>query len=382
MSMSSTTRAGAARRLVAGTGLVLLLLVPLAVIFRQFWTSRTQDLAFNQDERRGVQYLGPLTALIGAVAQQQSAAVHGRSVATAAVEQAVAAVDAVDRELGGRLQTTPRWTELRQQVLAVAGRGFEPNPIAAYTSYSGVGALAVQLLRKVGDTSNLILDPAIDAYYVMNAALLRIPDVLVQSGRYSDLVKIANATGKAADPTTLAELASACNDVQASAEDLDTGLRKAFEATESATLGPALLQQLDGFEIAVDALAPRFAVLSPTPAATLNPLIVEGAQGRVRQSTMDLDTAALAQLDLLLKARVDTISGQRREALAALLAGVLLTVAAVAWLGPGRRTGTGAPRLGGRHGERPDVETIDARELVASSGLAVSARRGGGRAAR
>src|SRR6266568_3655835 len=162
MSMSSATGpAGRTRRIAAAAGLAIVLLVPLLVIFTQYWTSRTQDLTFNQDERRGVQYLLPLTDLLSTMTQQQSAVVHGRGVLTLVVD------------------------------------------------------LAVQLVRKVGDTSNLILDPAIDAYYVMNATLLRIPDVLVDSGQYSDLVKIANAAGKAVDLTTLAELASARGQVQA-----------------------------------------------------------------------------------------------------------------------------------------------------------------------
>src|SRR6266568_203135 len=216
MSMSSATGpAGRTRRIAAAAGLAIVLLVPLLVIFTQYWTSRTQDLTFNQDERRGVQYLLPLTDLLSTMTQQQSAVVHGRGVLTLAVEQAVAAVDTVDRQVGGRLQTTPRWSQLRQQILGLSGQGVQPNLAEAYTSYSAVVDLAVQLVRKVGDTSNLILDPAIDAYYVMNATLLRIPDVLVDSGQYSDLVKIANAAGKAVDLTTLAELASARGQVQA-----------------------------------------------------------------------------------------------------------------------------------------------------------------------
>src|SRR5205823_11640456 len=119
MSMSSAT----ARRIVAAAGLALVLLVPLAVVFTQFWNSRARDLTFNEDERRGVRYLGPLTDLLSTVVQQESAVVHGRTVVTAAVEQAVTAVDSVDRQLGARLQATPRWTQLRQQVLALTGRG-------------------------------------------------------------------------------------------------------------------------------------------------------------------------------------------------------------------------------------------------------------------
>jgi hypothetical protein len=377
--------AGGARRVAAALGLALVLLVPVSVIFVQFWTARTEDLTFNQDERRGVEYLGPLTELLSTVTEEQSGVVHGRSVSTVAVQRAVAAVDAVDRRLGARLQTTQRWNQLRQLIHDLTGRTIT-KPDEAFTAYSGVVDLTVALIRKVGDTSNLILDPAIDAYYVMNATLLRIPAVLVGSGRYSDLAKIVSASESSPEPERLAQLASARSQILAEADDLSAGLEKSFESTDSNTLGPALLRQLDDFRTAVDAVAPRSSPVQPLPAKSLDLAEIERNQDNLQQLALALDAAGLGQLDLLLKARVDAIARQRLYAVAALLAEVVVSaVVVVVWLTLARRARSvePAPRpTAGRHGERPHADSVDARELVASSGMAPSARRGGARAAR
>ncbi len=390
MSMSSATAtatatargAGGIRRIVAVLGLAIVLLAPLSVIFTQFWVARTADLTFNEDERRGVEYLGPVTELLSTVTEQQSGIVHGRGVVTAAVQQAVAGVDAVDARLGVPLQTTQRWTQLRQQILDLTGRGSMPRD-EAFTAYSGVADLAVALIRKAGDTSRLILDPSLDAYYVMNATLLRLPEMLVSSGRYADLVKIVSAAGQLTEPDSLAQLASVRSQILGSADDLVAGLEKSFESTTSNTLGPALLRQLDNFRTAVDAVAPRALPVQAGPALR-DPAVVESDQDTLQRVALALDSAALGQLDALLKTRVDTISRDRLYAMAAMLAGVLVSAAVVVWLGPTSRSAPAEPppRPTGRHGERPGAESVDARDLVASSGMALSARRGGARATR
>jgi hypothetical protein len=364
---------------------VVLVSVPLLMLFGLLWGARSADYRFNTGERRGVRYLGPLTQLISTVTTQQSAAVRGRSVDGQVVARSVAGVDAIDRELGGNLATTERWTKLKATVQQVTGRSFAV-PEDAYTAYSELLDTAVALVRKVGDSSNLILDPELDAYYVMNATLLRLPDVIVDGGRYSDLVYLITQRKQAGRPDRIAQLSTARLDVAESTADLADGLEKAFDVTRSDTLGPALLRELDNFRTAVDALAPRTA---PTAAPTvpLDSTVIGNAEEDLQRTALDLDAAALGQLDALLSKRIT--SAVRELVLAGLvtLLGVGLAVMALVWL-PRRRAETppaAAPPArpaGSRHGDRRDPESVDARELVASSGLALPPRRGGTRAAR
>jgi hypothetical protein len=374
---------GRLRRVVALLGVVAVLTVPLAVVFLQVWTGRMADHGVTSSERRGIRYLGPVTQLISVVVEQQSATVRGRRVDTPAVRQAVAAVDTVDRELGARLATTERWTGLRQQVQDVTGRNFA-DPNDAFVAYTELLDTALELVRKAGDTSELILDPKLDTYYVMNAALLRLPQVLVAAGRYADLVYLIVRGKQTRQPDRLAELATARSRIIEPADDLGVGLEKAFDATSSDTLGPALLRQLDHFRTATDALAPRTAPLTPA-SAQLDPTAVDNAEDDLRQAARDLDTAALEQLDTLLGHRAAAVVRQLVLAAVALLVGLLVAVGAAIWLGPAGRAAPAPPLTrppGAKHGDRGDPTSVDASELVASSGLTLTPRRGGARAAR
>jgi hypothetical protein len=381
----SASSTGRSRRIIAAVGMVVVLSVPLAVLFTLLWSARSADHDFSTGERRGVRYLGPLTELISTVVGQQSATVRGHRVDSAAVQRSVAAVDAIDRQLGGKLDSSERWAKLRKSVLAVTGRSFA-DPGDAYTAYSEMLDNAVALVRKVGDTSSLILDPKLDTYYVMNATLLRIPDVVVDGGRYADLVYLIGQGPQSTELEQAAQLSTARLDVSESASDLIDGLEKAFDETRSETLGPAMLRQLDNFRTAVDALAPRTAPLAPR-SVRLDPTVAANAEEDLQRSALELDRAALGQLDLLLSKRITAALRELALAAVVLVLGLLLAVAGVVWL-PARLHGEPPPPPppvrppGARHGERRDSDSVDARELVASSGLALPPRRGGTRAAR
>lgn len=324
MSLSSTASARRPARAAAAVAVAVAVLAPLAVLGAQVWSATRTSLAFSADERRGVDYLAPLTRLLSAATEAQSAAVRGRPVDAAAVRSAVAEVQAVDDRLGGALRTTDRWTTVRGIVEDRVSRDW-PAPAAAYAQFSDLTTALLELNRTVGDNSSLILDPGIDAYYVMNATLLRIPEILVDSGRYADLSTLA-ADGPAGRPDAAgqAQLTAARNRVASDESDLSDGLVKAFARTGSETLGPGLTRQLDNFRTAVDAVAPSNSLLAPVPERS--PADLAADQDVLQASALALQQAALDQLDLLLAARER--DEQRTRLVALLAAGVGVLVAA------------------------------------------------------
>lgn len=384
MSLSSTASVPGRRpaRVAAAAAVALAVLTPLAVLGAQVWTRTGNSLAFSADERRGVAYLRPLTDLLSAATEAQSAAVGGQPADPAAVRAAIAAVDEVDGRLGAELRTTDRWVTVRATVEERSARPW-PVPSIAYTQYSDLVTALLELNRTVGDNSRLILDPGIDAYYVMNATLLRIPEILVDSGRYADLSVLAAAGTE--DPTMQPRLAAARNRVATDATDLSDGLVKAFARTSSGTLGPGLTRQLDNFRTAVDAVAPSTSLLAPVPARSLADLTAD--QGVLRTAALDLQRAALEQLDRLL---ADRESGDRRDRLIALgaLAVGLIVAAALARLvlrapAPAPAVVAGAA---GRHADSGDPDPPVRPPLAVNGhplpGTGGSEHRGGARAAR
>ena len=329
MSLSSTSTApgrGSARA-AAAAAVAVAVLVPLAVLFAQVWSASGASQSFTADERRGVAYLVPLTRLLSATTEAQSAAVRGRPVDAAAVRSAVAAVDQADARLGRSLRTSDRWTDARQ---LVQQRLTVPSwqPPTAYTQYSDVNTKLLELTRTVGDSSRLVLDPAIDAYYVMNASLLRIPEILVDSGRYTDLSVLFPTGG---DDATKAQLAAARNRIATDETDLSDGLLKAFAQTDSSRLAPGLTARLDDFRTAVDAVAPSTSLLAPVPERSVTDLI--GNQDALQRATLTLQEASLTELDALLADRAGADTRSRVVALAAAAVGVLVAavLARLAW---------------------------------------------------
>jgi hypothetical protein len=380
---------GRSRRVVAAGGVVLLLAVPMVVLFGLLWNGRMSDYHANQQERRGARYLAPLTDLISTLAAQESNSVRGRPTDGQAVQHSIAGVDAVNRDLGDDLGVSDRWAKLKQSVLDVTGKAYS-DPNDGFTAYSELLSTAVEMVRKIGDTSQLILDPKLDTYYVMNAAMLRIPDIIIDGARYSDLAYLIVQRKQTNQVAPIAALDTARLDVTESAADLEDGLEKAFDATSSDTLGPALLRQLDNFRTAVAALAPPTSPVQPS-ATKIDPGVIGNNQEDLQRTALDLDQAALGQLDASFGKRISGAVRGLVLAGAVLAVGLGLAVGAVFWF-PNRqrdRAESAAPpapppaRPVGRHGDRRgDPDSVDARELVASSGLAVPPRRGGTRAAR
>jgi hypothetical protein len=375
--------AGGPRRVVAMVAVVVVLSVPLAILFAAFWSDKAGDHGFNAGKQRGVAYLKPLTELIGTVVTAQSAAVRGQPVDAASVRRAIAAVDEVDGRYGEDLATTERWSQLRETVTSVTTLKLA-QPTDAFSVYSALLDTAVALARRVGDQSNLIIDPELDAYYVMNAALLRVPDVIVAAGRYADLVYLVVGADQTRQVERIGQLSTARQVVLSSAADLEDGLEKAFDSTRSDTLGPELLRPLDNFRTAVDTLAPRNGPLAAA-SIKLNPAVVASAATDLESRSITLNRAALGQLDDLIAARTAADSRALLLAAVGLGAAVLVAAGAIVWLARQPRSGGPPPAqrpvTGARHGGR-DPASLDARELVASNGMTVAQRRGGARAAR
>src|SRR6266508_3247510 len=268
-------------RVLAGLALLSVVAAAFAFVTLQLVNATNKDLATVDAERQGVAYLQPLTNLIGELTAVQSAAVRGAPIDASKINAAIASLDSADAAEGEALDARQRWSDLRERIRATTSSSI--TGLAAYTRYSDLLTLALELGRKVGDTSELILEPVLDSYYLMDAALLRVPAVLIAAGRAADLAVLA---GQVPSDTTHVRIAVARNQVAVDAEAIAAGLRKAMENSGSSRLGPNLTAQLDAFRSAVDAFVPP-ATLTPTADKVSADTITRTAE-KVRQEVRPL----------------------------------------------------------------------------------------------
>jgi hypothetical protein len=301
-------------------------------VMGQSWSATSQGLSAVEAERHGVAYLQPLVQLVGELTDAQSSAVRGGQPVATQIDAAVTAVDGADDIYGDQLGTHRRWSDLRGRIATLIGQ--RQSGEQAYAAYSAVVALAVDLVRKIGDTSKLVPDPQLDSYYLADATLMRVPDVLVATGRAADLAVLAERTPLDGAQT---RVSVARHQVAVTSEQMSTSLHKALDSRAAhgvgdATLGPNLAGQLDAFTSAVDAFVPPamwLQTLSKVDSTTLT----NGAD-RVRQQTRPLAGAALGELDSLLRERQDRLSIRQTWTMFGVGVGVLLLGALLALLLP------------------------------------------------
>jgi methyl-accepting chemotaxis protein len=152
---------------------VCLALLPIALLGYLFVAQSQKYIAFSAKEVQGTQYYA-------ALADDLAALSGGWGLLPPAQFQAArAAFDGVM----GSAERAEAYAKLRGEVKA------PPAPAATRTAL-------ISLLTKVGDASNLILDPDLDSYYVMDMLVVKLPVAFDSSA-----VLLQTLTGVAAAPT-------------------------------------------------------------------------------------------------------------------------------------------------------------------------------------
>ncbi|MBI3968623.1 MAG: PAS domain S-box protein, partial [Chloroflexi bacterium] len=200
----------------------VLFILPLALVMFLLVSEIDRTTYFSRKEYDGVAYLRPVRALYEQVLHhriliedqlnQVGAPASAARDAESRIEAALVQVEQIDRQLGTDLQATEhlravkeRWADVKAKALGPENPGTE--------LHSQLIVAIRDLISQVGDTSNLILDPALDSYYLMDAILIKLPesqDQLTQSRVIASRIagRREVATGTAQLPIVLGLLRS------------------------------------------------------------------------------------------------------------------------------------------------------------------------------
>jgi signal transduction histidine kinase/DNA-binding NarL/FixJ family response regulator len=279
----------------------LVFALPLGLMM-YLWLAEIGDrLAFARKERAGLQYIVAVQRLLEPLA-------FGNAIESPEVAERVRAVDALDARLGAELHVTQTWRELRQQLTDPSGGQVAPFADTA------------QLIAHVGDTSNLILDPDLDSYYLMDATVTLLPALATAVSTLSNQL----AADPTADPPAAdrqAEILAALVRARALQDSLARGHAVALRTNPglAATLEP----RRSASEAAVGALAALAQRGDRAPVAPLS-----DRSSAALRAVFAHHSAAASALDGLLAARMDRLTSKRTW----LLVLLAVTIAVVAYL--------------------------------------------------
>jgi hypothetical protein len=188
---------------------ILVGVVPMVAITLGVITiSINKDISFGKWETCGIVYQRPLESLLDAVPRYNDACKRNDGGDIQAVAQeidtAFVSLDAAQKQLGGKLQFTDAGLASRKRQAAGCNAlknewaTLKSQPADKTASGTGIDELATNVrmaIAHLGDTSNLILDPDLDSYYLMDITLCALPQTQERTGRIVAQVQDWMASG-------------------------------------------------------------------------------------------------------------------------------------------------------------------------------------------
>jgi methyl-accepting chemotaxis protein len=275
--------------------IIALLLVPGVTATWSFTSSVGGQISFAEAERSGVVVLRPaLNALVATVA--------GRAPDVTSISIPAEANPELD--LGKPLEA------VRSATTADA--------LASASGRAGAATALATLISDIGNNSNLILDPDLDSFYVMDGSVVQVPKALLAAAR-------AAAPG----PLTGSELIAAQAVNAGVLSDTASALKSDLATAERHTLATGLADRLAKATAAEEAFTTAARTITASlsrPGAVDPKAVTEAVDGVVVPMTTALDS--------LLEARIGRQTAERTRSLLITLVGLVLALwcsAAVWW---------------------------------------------------
>lgn len=261
------------------TVVVVVMGLPIAALIYLYLTARAVQVDFAQKEILGVEYLKPVRHLAehlplhrglvhavqrGIPAQKAEALRVG-----GVIDSDLTAIEEVDQRLGGTMKTTEHFRSMRRNWADLKEKALTLSAAESFSQHSRLIADVAELIRINCDQSNLILDPNLDTYYLVDSVCVQLPQTV------EDLEFVRGVgTGIAAQRKITAEevvqLTARSQTLQDRIKGIRRGLHAAYEYNRSleTAVAPSAAAAFSGAEDFLQASGER---LLRAPAVTIEP---------------------------------------------------------------------------------------------------------------
>jgi signal transduction histidine kinase len=300
---------------------------PVAFLLFLFLHEQQQDIDFAKRELRGVEMALAVKkaalAVDSAIYQSKTSGTLSSSLFTSAEELKRANIMFAEG-----FEITDTVNQVASAMVDSAGSGMMDN-----TSAGPVSIKVRSLVAQVGDASNLILDPDLDSYYLMDMLVVRIPEVSAVLSSRAQAVEVFSKASNTAQRKDNVELLDSNGTYQFALRQLKDSTASALRYTDNPGK-MATLQTLFGDTIAsldrLDAYLQRSLVNDKT----FDPSVAATMEWQARQRLYELSALSAQNLTALLDRRISALEASRMQSLFAasllFLAAMIFVVALLA----------------------------------------------------
>jgi PAS domain S-box-containing protein len=299
----------------------LVLVLPFSVVLSQYIMQINLVIDFSTKEQRGLEYTTPLitffqdiqtfNGLVYASADGnfKSELIDILTAQEAKIEADIQAINVIDERLGKLLIVGTRWTDIK--TLWTTVKGERAASILDRDKYSRLVGQILGLITIVGNNSNLILDPDLDTYYLMDLLTNKIP--LVDGSYLSDIrsygtAAAAAATLSSADRTRIVILLGLVR-AGLSVQQTSFGYAVDYNPTLTTTLSPAfedMIAQVNSFlNIVNKEILQGASEQDQTTTIMIDPTLFWNTASKVIDSVFKFHTLLSATENELLQRRID-----------------------------------------------------------------------------
>ncbi|MBS0202152.1 MAG: response regulator [Planctomycetes bacterium] len=237
--------------------IAILFTLPLLLVCLFLTREMNDRIQFARLELSGSKYLRPLRGLLEELQRQRRTLCreegpleHSRDL-NLQLDRAIQLADDVDQKLGSRLNVSSEWQGLRQRIQNSRQQSAESAPKDRFVEITAQIAAVIELMNQVGDRSNLILDPDLDSYYLMEATVERLPQLTEETQQVLCLADHRIAA-LSSGPLRLFQLNSQVGNMISRQHGLQRNLKVAIRESPDKSLGTRLSEPMQTFTTATD----------------------------------------------------------------------------------------------------------------------------------
>jgi methyl-accepting chemotaxis protein len=310
------------------------LLLPIGYFMGLYVAEMNSRIAFGEQEAAGVEYIRPLAQLQNGIMAHRGLMNRYLSGDKSVEEplqstegdivRLVATMDTIDQRLGGVLKTTETWRAIKSKWQALKGKALDLQPEESFTRHTEMVTALIGLAADVGVTSNLVLDPDLDSYHLMDSVVAKFPSLLENIGQ----LRGKSAGLAARGGLTLDEkitLAMLTGQIQRDLDGVKHNLGAAMDA--NGALKPRFTGDIEKFSKTVrDFLGQVDQDVVSAGKIEISPAMLFAGGGEAIETGAALSEGVSAALQELLHTRVSAFRQARNGGVAAGGVGVLLTL--------------------------------------------------------
>ncbi|MFB2898574.1 SpoIIE family protein phosphatase [Aerosakkonemataceae cyanobacterium BLCC-F50] len=320
------------------TLITMLMALPLCIIIYLFLLETNIRINFTQKQTYGIEYLKPLRELRGAIFESYlveqdlrynfNSEIHQnkRKEANHRTEENLQNLIDKDRQWGKVLPSTTKVNEVKSTWEQLQENYQIWSPETKDVFYNRAIAQTYELTAKVGESSNLILDPYLDAYYFSDAILAKLPQI---QRTLTEIKILGNSINRNQEitPQERGKLVQLSGSLKDYTKDLSRNLEVAFNQPNSQSWRAKVNQDLQALLLTTKELNKQLDILT-SPYANVQPLNYIHQADQTLKLSSKLENEISQVLNEILQARIKYLT--RRQQVIVIL--VLLISAIVIYL--------------------------------------------------